>query len=143
MEAVKFVADGNSVLKPVRSHLPSESYNPSSVFFLELMISLTVQNRYRVQALWPIIFEHLSDIIRQASSQSVLLVERAVVGLLRLCIRLAHKDDMAQEVLDALDLLLGLPIDIVPEVAEQMMAGVLNLLKADNTCLRPNLNWDV
>ncbi|KAF9437726.1 GDP/GTP exchange factor for ARF [Entomortierella beljakovae] len=143
MEAIKFVADGNSVTKPVKPNVPSKIYNPASVFFLELMISLTVQNRYRVQALWPIVFEHLSDIIREAGSQSVLLVERAVVGLLRLCIRLAHNDDMNKEVLDALDLLLGLPIDVVPEVAEQMMAGVLTLLKADTACVRPNLNWDV
>ncbi|KAK3846180.1 MAG: hypothetical protein J3R72DRAFT_380241 [Linnemannia gamsii] len=142
MEAIKFVADGNSVVKTSKP-TPSKLYNPASVFFLELMISLTVQNRYRVQSLWPIVFEHLSDIIREAGSQSVLLVERAVVGLLRLCIRLAHKDDMSKEVLDALDLLLGLPIDVVPEVAEQMMAGVLNLLKADTSCVRPNLNWDV
>ncbi|KAF9927841.1 GDP/GTP exchange factor for ARF [Linnemannia zychae] len=143
MEAIKFVADGNSVVKTTKPPAPSKLYNPASVFFLELMISLTVQNRYRVQALWPIVFEHLSDIIREAGSQSVLLVERAVVGLLRLCIRLAHMDDMSKEVLDALDLLLGLPIDVVPEVAEQMMAGVLNLLKADSSCVRPNLNWDV
>ncbi|KAF9398812.1 GDP/GTP exchange factor for ARF, partial [Mortierella sp. AD011] len=143
MEAIKFVADGNSVTKPTKPPTPSKVYNPASVFFLELMISLTVQNRYRVQALWPIVFEHLSDIIREAGSQSVLLVERAVVGLLRLCIRLAHNDDMNKEVLDALDLLLGLPIDVVPEVAEQMMAGVLTLLKADTSCVRPNLNWDV
>ncbi|KAG0242430.1 GDP/GTP exchange factor for ARF [Actinomortierella wolfii] len=142
MEAIKFVANGHSVTKTVKSP-PSKTYNPASVFFLELMISLTVQNRYRVQALWPVVFEHLSDVIRQAGTQSVLLVERAVVGLLRLCIRLAHKDDMSQQVLDALDLLLGLPIDVVPEVAEQMMAGVLSLLKADTTCVRPNLNWDV
>ncbi|KAI8601707.1 hypothetical protein EDD21DRAFT_373786 [Dissophora ornata] len=143
MEAIKFVADGNSVTKPTKPPTPSKLYNPASVFLLELMISLTVQNRYRVQALWPIVFEHLSDIIREAGSQSVLLVERAVVGLLRLCIRLAHNDDMSKEVLDALDLLLGLPIDVVPEVAEQMMAGVLTLLKADTSCVRPNLNWDV
>ncbi|KAF9987686.1 GDP/GTP exchange factor for ARF [Modicella reniformis] len=143
MEAIKFVADGNSVTKPTKPPTPSKLYNPASVFFLELMISLTVQNRYRVQALWPIVFEHLSDIIREAGSQSVLVVERAVVGLLRLCIRLAHNDDMSKEVLDALDLLLGLPIDVVPEVAEQMMAGVLTLLKADTSCVRPNLNWDV
>ncbi|KAG0032094.1 GDP/GTP exchange factor for ARF [Podila clonocystis] len=143
MEAIKFVADGNSVTKPSKVPTPSKHYNPASVFFLELMISLTVQNRYRVQALWPIVYEHLSDIIREAGTQSVLLVERAVVGLLRLCIRLAHNDEMNKEVLDALDLLLGLPIDVVPEVAEQMMAGVLNLLKADSSCVRPNLNWDV
>ncbi|KAG0331630.1 GDP/GTP exchange factor for ARF [Podila humilis] len=143
MEAIKFVADGNSVTKPSKVPTPSKLYNPASVFFLELMISLTVQNRYRVQALWPIVYEHLSDIIREAGTQSVLLVERAVVGLLRLCIRLAHIDDMNKEVLDALDLLLGLPIDVVPEVAEQMMAGVLNLLQADTSCVRPNLNWDV
>ncbi|KAF9163079.1 GDP/GTP exchange factor for ARF [Actinomortierella ambigua] len=142
MDAIKFVANGHSVTKTVKSP-PSKTYNPASVFFLELMISLTVQNRYRVQALWPVVFEHLSDVIRQAGTQSVLLVERAVVGLLRLCIRLAHMDDMSQQVLDALDLLLGLPIDVVPEVAEQMMAGVLSLLKADTTCLRPNLNWEV
>jgi brefeldin A-resistance guanine nucleotide exchange factor 1 len=46
----------------------------------------------------PIIFEYISTLLNSAQSFSVLLIERAVVGLLRLClivsetVRLDHQD---------------------------------------------------
>ncbi len=39
----------------------------------------------------PVTFEHLNDVLSHASSHSVLLIERAVVGLIRICSEFARK----------------------------------------------------
>ena len=39
----------------------------------------------------PILFEHIADILKDSTNRSILLVERTVVALLRLSIRLTHK----------------------------------------------------
>lgn len=39
----------------------------------------------------PIVFEHLSALLSASTQYSILLIERAVVGLLRLCLILAQK----------------------------------------------------
>ncbi|RUS35496.1 hypothetical protein BC938DRAFT_482565 [Jimgerdemannia flammicorona] len=117
-------------------------YDPAAVFFLELMISITIQNRDRIQILCPIVFEYVEHVLKQANNQSVLLIERAVVGLLRLCIRLAHKEEMVSEVFQCLELLLALPPQAMNSVSEQMMAGVLNLIKAEQSCITSRTHWE-
>ena len=68
MKALKFIADGNSPSDSLNSrssassqelsnqnwqgNAPSKPYDPAAVFFLELMINVTLQNRDRVQSLW-------------------------------------------------------------------------------------------
>ncbi|KAL1914448.1 uncharacterized protein VTP21DRAFT_8900 [Calcarisporiella thermophila] len=110
---------------------PQQRYDPAAVFFLEVMISITISSADRVHTLWNIMFEHLSDILRAADTHSILLVERAVVGLLRLCIRILQQEEMRPQLVSALNLLLGLPAEIRSNVAEQMMAGISNMIRAD------------
>ena len=71
MKALKFIADGNTATKvgdtrlsyqypssPVVSNNVNQnnssksSYDPAAVFFLELMINVTLQNRDRIHYLW-------------------------------------------------------------------------------------------
>ncbi|GBB94028.1 hypothetical protein RclHR1_02280001 [Rhizophagus clarus] len=143
MKALKFIADGNTTIKGYSNNNLSRgsSYDPAAVFFLELMINVTLQNRDRIHYLWPILFEHITGILRESKNNSILLVERTVVALLRLCIRLTHKDEMANDILQALELLGTLPIDIVNSVGEQMMAGILNLIKSDASYIRGKKPW--
>ncbi|KAF0385373.1 Sec7-domain-containing protein [Gigaspora margarita] len=157
MRALKFIADGNTATKigdtktGYSSSSPStptsqvflrgSSYDPSAVFFLELMINVTLQNRDRIQHLWPILFEHITDILKESQNNSILLVERTVVALLRLCIRLTHKDEMVSDILQTLELLGALPLDVVNSVGEQMMAGILNLIKSDAAYIRGKRPW--
>ncbi|KAG9300462.1 hypothetical protein G9A89_010088 [Geosiphon pyriformis] len=156
MNSLKFIADGNltgdakttprssspvSITQPNASQPSSHSsamipYDPAAIFFLELMINVTLQNRDRIQTLWPILFEHISQILKESQNHSILLVERTVVALLRLCIRLTHKDEMASDVLKSLELLKALPLEVINSVGEQMMAGILNLIKADASYIR-------
>lgn len=65
------------------------AYDPASVFLLEMLVSLTSQSKVNISETWPIVFEHLSMLLSSASVYSILLIERAVVGLLRLCLVLS------------------------------------------------------
>ncbi|CAJ0754577.1 5076_t:CDS:2, partial [Entrophospora sp. SA101] len=64
----------------------------------------------------PILFGHITDILKESQNNSILLVERTVVALLRLCIRLTHKDEMVFDILLALELLATLPHDVINSV---------------------------
>jgi len=81
-------------------HLRPASYDPGSVFLLEMMTSLAVRSSEAIEELWyafyketsrcltvlrPTVFDHLNDLLSRAASHSTLLVERAVVSLIRLC----------------------------------------------------------
>jgi brefeldin A-resistance guanine nucleotide exchange factor 1 len=73
-------------------------YDPACVFHLEMMVSLASRGKQHIGETWyvafesstandrPIIFEYISSLLNSAQSFSVLLIERAVVGLLRLCL---------------------------------------------------------
>jgi brefeldin A-resistance guanine nucleotide exchange factor 1 len=83
-------------------------YDPASVFLLETMISISCRAPQHIDYLWfvprsipltslttpttrPIVFEHLSALLSSSTQYSVLLIERTVVSLLRLCLILAQK----------------------------------------------------
>lgn len=84
-------------------------YDPASVFLLETMVSIACQTSDSIEELWsvpsrprciffderssprPVVFEHFSALLSTPSQYSILLIERAVVGLLRLCLILATK----------------------------------------------------
>jgi len=98
-------SDDGSLLQNDSAPLP---YDPASVFLLETMVSIACQAPQYIQDLWcvngdimnetrflyltrPIVFEHLSALLSTSTQYSVLLVERAVVSLLRICLILAQK----------------------------------------------------
>ncbi|KAK2190133.1 hypothetical protein NP493_86g03005 [Ridgeia piscesae] len=70
----------------------------STVFFLELLIRVVLQNRDRIGPFWQSIRDHVYNIVVNNASTNSFLVERAVVGLLRLAIRLLRRDDLAPQV---------------------------------------------
>lgn len=115
----------------------SPKFNSAAIFFLELMINIAIQNRDRIGIVWNDVAKHIESILTSTqSSCPPLLVERTVVSLLRLCIRLVHKEDIIAEVFKLLDTLRNLPSDIMASVSEQMMAGVLVLVKTNMDTLR-------
>ncbi|KAI0212076.1 Golgi-specific brefeldin A-resistance guanine nucleotide exchange factor 1 [Lamellibrachia satsuma] len=70
----------------------------SVVFFLELLIRVVLQNRDRIGPFWQSIRDHIYNIVVNNASTNSFLVERAIVGLLRLAIRLLRRDDLAPQV---------------------------------------------
>ncbi|EIW85385.1 Sec7-domain-containing protein [Coniophora puteana RWD-64-598 SS2] len=107
-------------------------YDPASVFLLETMVSIASQTSQHIEELWPILFEHLSALLSAASHFSVLLIERAVVALLRLCLIITEKNALRDQLYLSLDLLAGLPVSVANSVAEQVVAGVKLIMQHEN-----------
>ena len=83
--------DVGPTLEPSQDGSYALPYDPASVFLLETMTSITCKTPDYIQDLWPIIYEHISALLSTPTQYSILLIERAVVGLLRICLILASQ----------------------------------------------------
>ncbi|KAI9341953.1 hypothetical protein BDR26DRAFT_859844 [Obelidium mucronatum] len=120
------------------------AYSLSVAFYVELIVNITFHNRDRLKVVWPVAFELISKILSGDVSglEHPPLLERAVVGLLRLLIRMVHKDDMLPQVFQSLDMLTSLPVEVLNIVAEQLMAGLLQVIKTDPSLILRYPRWD-
>jgi golgi-specific brefeldin A-resistance guanine nucleotide exchange factor 1 len=101
----------------------------------------------------PIVFEHLSALLSASTQYSILLIERAVVGLLRLCLILAqkvrfsvcpwilvvdmhHQPSLRDQIYISFDLLVRLPPVITNSVAEPIVAGIILILQKNKDIIR-------
>ena len=64
-----------------------QPYDPAALFDLEFMVSIAVKSppEYAAET-WPIVFEFIAALLSSAQSYSILLIERAVTSLLKLCL---------------------------------------------------------
>ncbi|KAJ7684708.1 hypothetical protein DFH06DRAFT_1355274 [Mycena polygramma] len=118
-------------------------YDPASVFLLETMVSIVCQTSQYVEDLWPIVFEHLSALLSTSTQYSFLLIERAVVALLRLCLILAKKPSLRDQIYISLDLLSCLPHPVATSVAQQIVAGVLLLVQNHRDIISSQTEWNL
>ncbi|WRT64093.1 uncharacterized protein IL334_001022 [Kwoniella shivajii] len=131
---------GSPVLVRFEGQLP---YDPACVFHLEMMVSLASRSKENIAETWPIIFEYISSLLSSAQSYSVLLIERAVVGLLRLCLIVSETPDLRDQLYIALDVLRSLPSTVLNSVSEQLMAGVARILEKDTTVVSSQTEWNL
>ncbi|KIJ60626.1 hypothetical protein HYDPIDRAFT_43160 [Hydnomerulius pinastri MD-312] len=117
-------------------------YDPAAVFLLEMMVSIACQTPQCIEDLWPILFEHLSALLSASIHYSVLLIERAVVALLRLGLILAQKDALRDQLYVSLDLIATLPPTVANSVAEHVVAGV-SLILQQNTIASTQTEWNL
>jgi golgi-specific brefeldin A-resistance guanine nucleotide exchange factor 1 len=82
-------------------------YDPASVFLLETMVSIASQTTQHIEETWyvsiifhrttnrlqsrTIIVEHINLLLSTPTQYSILLIERAILGMLRMCRLLAAK----------------------------------------------------
>ncbi|KAG9093300.1 GDP/GTP exchange factor for ARF [Ceratobasidium sp. UAMH 11750] len=123
---------------PSNDQLP---YDPTSVFLLETMVSIAVQTPAHIDEIWPIVFDHLSTILSSSLRYSVLLVERAVVGLLRLCRVASSKSSLRDQIYISFDILGGLPPAVFSATAEQTVAGLALLVQEHPTIVSSQTEW--
>ena len=116
-------------------------YDPACVFHLEMMVSLASRGNQHIVETWPILFEYFSVLLGSAQSYSILLIERAVVGLLRLSLIVSENPAMRDQLYLALDVLRSLPSTVLNAVSEQLMAGVAKILEKDSTVVRSQTEW--
>ncbi|XP_078492936.1 Golgi-specific brefeldin A-resistance guanine nucleotide exchange factor 1 [Ciona intestinalis] len=112
----------------------------SAIFFLELLLRVVLQNRDRIMSLWQMVRDHLYTSIVMATDYSLLL-ERAVVGLMRMAIRLLHREDVADEVLASLQILLMIKPTIISKVSRQIGYGLHELLRTNAANIHARSDW--
>ncbi|KAI9144046.1 hypothetical protein BKA69DRAFT_1122695 [Paraphysoderma sedebokerense] len=135
---------GQTVTTPSqKGEMSKQPYNPSACYFLESVIYITIQNRDRVELIWPIVFEFISGMLKSAASCHTALIERAVVGLLRLSIRLVHKPEMMPNILKSLEIIQNLPNDVFDSISDSVMAGLLSLVQSDKSLKSGRQQWEV
>ncbi|KAI9494797.1 hypothetical protein BDB00DRAFT_817115 [Zychaea mexicana] len=118
--------------KAIEETKGSIPYNPVTVLFLEFMVTVAVRNQERIEIVWPYAVDYIFGVLKHADKQSVLVVERTVVALLRLCICFSGKEHMQEDILKCLKVLRDFPPAVTLAVAEQMMAGIYSLSNANS-----------
>ncbi|OJT08688.1 hypothetical protein TRAPUB_414 [Trametes pubescens] len=118
-------------------------YDPASVFLLETVVSIARQTPQHIEDVWPIVFEHLSALLSTPAQYSILLIERAVVALLRLCLILAERHTLRDQIYLSFDLLARLPPAVASLVAEQVVAGLTLILQQHRGIVHSQTEWNV
>ncbi|KAH8108152.1 Sec7-domain-containing protein [Cristinia sonorae] len=116
-------------------------YDPASVFLLETMVSIACHTSQYIEDVWPVVFEHLSALLSTSAQYSILLIERAVVGLLRICQILASKPSLRDQIYISFDLLARLPPSVASSVAEQLTAGLTLIITKHRGIITSQTEW--
>ncbi|KAG7611227.1 Sec7 domain [Arabidopsis suecica] len=113
----------------------------SSVFCLELLIAVTLNNRDRILLIWPTVYEHILGIV-QLTLTPCTLVEKAVFGVLKICQRLLpYKENLTDELLKSLQLVLKLKAKVADAYCERIAQEVVRLVKANASHVRSRTGW--
>ncbi|CAD7697886.1 unnamed protein product [Ostreobium quekettii] len=115
----------------------------TSVVCLELMFSVTIRNRDRINKLWPLVHDHLKSVIIPSDRPiSKMLVEVGVLGLLRVCQRiLVYKPEVADLLLTSLQFVRNLDADMIRDMAEKVATEVLALIKGAASFIHQGWAW--
>uniref|UniRef100_A0A8D8XWE5 Golgi-specific brefeldin A-resistance guanine nucleotide exchange factor 1 n=2 Tax=Cacopsylla melanoneura TaxID=428564 RepID=A0A8D8XWE5_9HEMI len=116
----------------------------TTVLFLELLLKVVIQNRDRAAPLWPGVRDHLYTLLmRGAATDQQFLVERTIVGVLRLAIRLMSREEMSPVVLQSLRMLLLLKWSTLSRVSRQIAYGLYELLKTSAANIHTDTDWAI
>lgn len=116
----------------------------STVFLTELLIKIALQNRDRITSIWPEINNCLYRLITKAASKEYyFLLERGVVGILRIVIRMAHREEMVPQVLRSLKMLLSLKPPTLLFVSSQIVYALYELLCSNGTNIHSFEDWSI
>uniref|UniRef100_A0ABD2VR02 SEC7 domain-containing protein n=1 Tax=Trichogramma kaykai TaxID=54128 RepID=A0ABD2VR02_9HYME len=124
------------------------SANPAdegtSVFLLEQLIELTIENCDRASIIYPMIQPHLESLVTASARENQPhLLERATVGMLRLGTKLLLAEDFARILLQPLAPLTHLPSASVSPLARQISYGLFELLKIGAANIHSTEDWKV
>nr|XP_043608603.1 ARF guanine-nucleotide exchange factor GNOM-like [Erigeron canadensis] len=128
------------ILAASRSRKGNEDED-GAVFCLELLITVTLNNRDRIMLLWQGVYEYIANIVQSAVMPST-LVEKAVFGLIRICRRLLpYKEDLTDDLLKSLQLILKLDARVADAYCEHITHEVMRLVKANVGQIKSHMGW--
>ncbi|KAL0964389.1 hypothetical protein UPYG_G00323170 [Umbra pygmaea] len=130
------------LMKALISVTPDEeTYDEEdAAFCLEMLLRIVMENRDRVSCVWQTVRDHLYHLCVQATD-SCFLVERAVVGLIRLAIRLLRREDISSQVLLSLRILLMMKAHVLARVSREVAYGLHDLLKTNAANIHSTDDW--
>ncbi|XP_030298410.1 Golgi-specific brefeldin A-resistance guanine nucleotide exchange factor 1 isoform X3 [Sparus aurata] len=130
------------LMKALISVTPDEeTYDEEdAAFCLEMLLRIVLENRDRVSCVWQTVRDHLYHLCVH-TNESCFLVERAVVGLLRLAIRLLRREDISSQVLLSLRLLLMMKPHVLSRVSREVAYGLHELLKTNAANIHCTDDW--
>ncbi|XP_041865617.1 Golgi-specific brefeldin A-resistance guanine nucleotide exchange factor 1 isoform X2 [Melanotaenia boesemani] len=130
------------LMKALISVTPDEeTYDEEdAAFCLEMLLRIVLENRDRVLCVWQTVRDHLYHLCVHAT-ESCFLVERAVVGLLRLAIRLLRREDVSSQILLSLRLLLMMKPHVLSRVSREVAYGLHELLKTNAANIHCTDDW--
>uniref|UniRef100_A0A3P9Q1V8 Golgi-specific brefeldin A-resistance guanine nucleotide exchange factor 1 n=1 Tax=Poecilia reticulata TaxID=8081 RepID=A0A3P9Q1V8_POERE len=118
-----------------------ETYDEEdAAFCLEMLLRIVLENRDRVSCVWQTVRDHLYHLCVHAT-ESCFLVERAVVGLLRLAIRLLRREEISSQVLLSLRLLLMMKPHVLSRISREIAYGLHELLKTNAANIHCTDDW--
>ncbi|NXO81181.1 GBF1 factor, partial [Sitta europaea] len=130
------------LMKALISVTPDEeTYDEEdAAFCLEMLLRIVLENRDRVTCVWQTVRDHLYHLCVHAM-EFCFLVERAVVGLLRLAIRLLRRDEISAQVLLSLRILLMMKPNVLSRVSHEVAYGLHELLKTNAANIHSGDDW--
>ncbi|XP_041644668.1 Golgi-specific brefeldin A-resistance guanine nucleotide exchange factor 1 isoform X2 [Cheilinus undulatus] len=130
------------LMKALISVTPDEeTYDEEdAAFCLEMLLRIVLENRDRVSCVWQTVRDRLCHLCVHAN-ESCFLVERAVVGLLRLAIRLLRREDISSQVLLSLRHLLMMKPHVLSRVSREVAYGLHELLKTNAANIHCTDDW--
>ncbi|NXU56223.1 GBF1 factor, partial [Turnix velox] len=130
------------LMKALISVTPDEeTYDEEdAAFCLEMLLRIVLENRDRVTCVWQTVRDHLYHLCVHAVD-FCFLVERAVVGLLRLAIRLLRREEISAQVLLSLRILLMMKPNVLSRVSHEVAYGLHELLKTNAANIHSGDDW--
>ena len=123
----------------------------AAIFFEELIVRIAIQNRDRITSIWTKVAEHILSLIfdgtksssRKSKSHKDFILERSVTAILRLCVRLARREDLASMVVRSLDPLLRLKTTNMFKVSRHVAFGLHELLRNNAANIHEADDWAI
>ncbi|XP_063968958.1 Golgi-specific brefeldin A-resistance guanine nucleotide exchange factor 1-like [Lytechinus pictus] len=112
----------------------------AAIFNLELLLRVILENRDRVSAFWTTVRDHFYTLVVTVPTPSY-LVERAIVGLLRLAIRLLRREEFSGQVLTSLRMLLMMKQHVIFANCRQIAYGLFDLLRTNAANIHSSQDW--
>lgn len=112
----------------------------AAVLFLEILITVILQNRDRIVVYWQTIQDHFYSLIVN-SAEHTFLVERVVVGLLRITIKLLRREEIAQQMLSSLRILLLMKPEVIHSLSKHIAYGLHELVKTNAANIHSGQDW--
>ncbi|RZF38846.1 hypothetical protein LSTR_LSTR014152 [Laodelphax striatellus] len=153
-KGIQFLQDQNLLSTPL-DPVEVVTYLKENPYLDKKMIGEYISNRTnlnvldcfvkdRVQNVWQNVRDHIYTLLMgSAASNHHFLVERSVVGLLRLGIRLMRREDMSFVVLQSLRMLLLLKSSTLSRVSRQVSYGLFELLKTSAANIHSATDWAI